>query len=52
MWAILYNNYKWRITFKNCGSFYCTPVTYIILYINPTSITKIEKENETKLEKN
>ena len=38
--AIFYNNYKWSITFKNCGSLYCTPITYIILYINYTSITK------------
>ena len=22
---IFYNNYKWRITFKNCESLYCTP---------------------------
>ena len=22
-----YNNYKWNITFKNCESLYCTPVT-------------------------
>ena len=34
---ILYNNYKWRIIFKNCESLYCAPVTYNIvhrLYIN------------------
>ena len=27
---IFYNNYKWRITFKNCESLYCTSVTYNI----------------------
>ena len=37
---IFYNNYKQSITFKNCESLYiyCTSITYIILYINYTSI--------------
>ena len=42
-------NYKWNITFKNCESLYCTPVTY--LYINYTSIKnkiKFKKVNQTK----
>ena len=29
-----YNNYKQNITFKNYKSWYCIPVTYIILYTN------------------
>ena len=29
-----YNNYKRKITFKNCESLCCTPVPYIIFYIN------------------
>ena len=39
---ILYSNYKWSITFKNCES-YWTPVTYIILYINYTLIKKFKR---------
>ena len=35
---IFHNNYKWSITFKSCESLYYNPVTYIILYINSTSI--------------
>ena len=35
---MFYSNYKWSITFKNCKSLDCKPVTYIILYINYTSI--------------
>ena len=31
---------KWSMTFKNCESLYCTPITYIILYINYTSVKK------------
>ena len=27
---IFYNNYQWNITFKNCRSLYCRPVTYNI----------------------
>ena len=45
--AILYNNYKWRITFKNCESLCCTPETYIILYINYTS-RKEERKRKKK----
>ena len=30
---VFYNNYKWSISFKNCESLYCTPLTYLILYI-------------------
>ena len=41
---IFYNNYKWSIIFKSCESLYCTPVTYIILHINYTSVKK-EKDN-------
>ena len=37
---IFYNSYKWSINLKSCESLYCTPVTYIILYINYTSILK------------
>ena len=29
--ANIYNSYKWNITFKNCESLYCTPVTYNIV---------------------
>ena len=36
--GIFYNNYKWSITIKNCESLYCTPITYIILYIGYMSI--------------
>ena len=39
IWPIFYN-YKWSTTFKNCESLYCTPVTYIILYINCTLIKR------------
>ena len=35
---MIFYNYKWSITFKICESLYCTPVTYIILYISYTSI--------------
>ena len=38
---IFYNSYKWSINLKSCESLYCTAVTYIILYINYTSIKKI-----------
>ena len=37
-------NCKWSITCKTCESLYCIPVTYIILYINKTSILK-DNEN-------
>ena len=37
---MFYNNYKWSINFKNCEPLYCTPVTYVILYSNYTSIQK------------
>ena len=40
LWPILYNTYNWSITFKTCDSLCCTPVTYIILYINYTSVIK------------
>ena len=30
------------MTFKNCESLYCIPVSYIILYINYTSIKKLK----------
>ena len=40
---IFYNNYKWSISFKNCESLYCTPLTYLILYINYTSFFKKNK---------
>ena len=43
------------MTFKNCESLYCTPVTYIILYSNYTSIFKknfnLEKEKMALWEK-
>ena len=50
--ANIFNNYKWNITFKNCKSLYCIPVTYIILYINYTSIRKknfFKTQGETHL---
>ena len=31
---IFYNRQRWSITIENCGSLCCTPVIYIILYIN------------------
>ena len=31
---IFYNRHRWSITVENCGSLCCTPVIYIILYIN------------------
>ena len=31
--VIIYNNYKWSITFKNCESLCRIPITYKILYI-------------------
>ena len=37
---IFYNTYKWNIAFKNYESLYYTPVAYIILYSNYTSILK------------
>ena len=41
-----YNNYKWSITFKNCESLYCTPVTYNF-HINYTLIERsiLKKSN-------
>ena len=35
---MLYNNYKWSITFKNSELLCCTSVTYIILYRNHTLV--------------
>ena len=35
--ANILQNFKWSINFNKCESLYCTPVTYIILYINYTS---------------
>ena len=38
-----YNQYKkckQSITIKSCESLYCTPITYIILYSDYTSIKK------------
>ena len=35
---IFYNYYKWNVIFKNCESLCYMPETYIILYINYTSI--------------
>ena len=32
IYPILYNNYTWSITFKNCDSLYCTSVTYNIVH--------------------
>ena len=37
---ICYNNSKQDITFKNCESLCCTLETYIILYLNYTSVPK------------
>ena len=37
------------ITFKNCESLYCTPITYIILYSKDTSNKKIKDEDEEGL---
>ena len=46
-----YNNSKLSMTFKNCESLYCTPVTYIILYINYNSIKKLKEEKNSKFKK-
>lgn len=35
---MFYNNYTWSIPFKSCESLYCTPVTYLMLHGNYTSI--------------
>ena len=35
-----YKNCKQSITIKSCESLYCTPITYIILYSDYTSIKK------------
>ena len=29
---IFYNNFKWSITFKNCESLCCMPVTYNMVH--------------------
>ena len=42
--ANINNNYKWTMTFKKCESLCCTPVTYIMLYINYSSVK--EKRSE------
>ena len=39
------NYYKWNTIFKNCESLFCTHETYIILYINYTSIKKKKRES-------
>ena len=39
---MFYNNYKWNITFNNCYSLYCIPVTYIIEY---TTAFQLKKKN-------
>ena len=44
--AKFYSNCKGSIAFKNSESLYCTPVTYIILYINCTSVKQINKIQE------
>ena len=41
IWPVFFGNYKLNITFKNCESLCCIPATYIILYINYTSMKKI-----------
>ena len=46
-----YNNSKLSVTFKNCESLYCTPVTYIILYINYNSIKNSRKKKNSKFKK-
>ena len=45
---MFYNNYKWNITFKNCKSLYCTPVTYIVLHIILQLKKKEEEEKEVR----
>ena len=40
MYPIFYNNYKWSILFNNCESLYCTPLSYIRVCSNHTSIFK------------
>lgn len=41
MQRVLSKNYKWGLTFKNCGSLFCAPVTYIgLLYVNSSSAFK------------
>ena len=41
------NNTKWSIIFKTCELLYCTPVNYITLYINCTSISKKNFKNSS-----
>lgn len=43
---MFYNNYKWSINFKNYEPLYCTPVTYVILYINDTKVKKRKKKKK------
>ena len=45
---IFYSNYDWSITFKNCESLYFTPVTYIALGTNYTSIQKRQRQKKKK----
>ena len=51
---IFYKNYKRSITFKNCESLYCTPVTYNIrhqLYVNKKKLNQCrKKKRETHFE--
>ena len=47
-----HNNYKGRIYFKNCDFLYCTLVTYIIFYINYTSIKKKRNSDDKATELN
>ena len=35
---LIFYNYKWSITLKNCESLYYIPVTHKILYSNYTAI--------------
>ena len=37
---IFCDNCKWGITFKHCELLCCTPITYMMFYINYTTIRK------------
>ena len=42
MLSVFYNNYERSITFKNCESLYCTPVTYENIVVHQLSFHKKE----------
>ena len=47
-WVAIFFSNKWRITFKNCKSPYCTPIIYNIVYqqyFNFLKKKKVQKGN-------